>query len=45
MPNIARSPTGAVDPTGLARSLPGVADVGGPALVAEMGDPSPVRSR
>ena len=28
-----------VDPTGLARSLPGVADVGGPALVAAMGDP------
>ena len=30
----------AVDPTGLARSLPGVADVGGPALVAAMGDPA-----
>ena len=28
-----------VDPTGLARSLPGLADVGGPALVACMGDP------
>lgn len=29
-----------VDPTGLARSLPGLAEVGGPALVAIMGDPS-----
>jgi transposase len=29
-----------VDPAGLARSLPGVADVGGPALVAAMGDPA-----
>ncbi|MEO1065516.1 MAG: IS110 family transposase [Actinomycetota bacterium] len=29
-----------VDPTGLARSLPGLAQVGGPALVAIMGDPS-----
>lgn len=29
-----------VDPTGLARSLPGLADVGGPALVACMGDPA-----
>ncbi len=29
-----------VDPTGLARSLPGLADVGGPALVAVMGDPA-----
>ena len=29
-----------VDPTGLARSLPGLADVGGPALVACMGDPT-----
>jgi transposase len=28
-----------VDPTGLARSLPGLAEVGGPALVAVMGDP------
>lgn len=28
-----------VDPAGLARSLPGVADIGGPALVAAMGDP------
>ena len=28
-----------VDPEGLARSLPGVADVGGPAIVATMGDP------
>lgn len=29
-----------VDPTGLARSLPGVAEVGGPALVAAIGDPA-----
>jgi transposase len=29
-----------VDPTGLARSLPGVADISGPALVAAMGDPA-----
>ena len=29
-----------VDPAGLARSLPGVADIGGPALVAAMGDPT-----
>lgn len=29
----------AVDPAGLARSLPGVADVGGPAIVAAMGEP------
>ena len=29
----------AVDPAGLAQSLPGVADVGGPAIVAAMGDP------
>ena len=29
-----------VDPAGLARSLPGLADVGGPALVAAMGDPT-----
>ncbi len=29
-----------VDPAGLARSLPGVADIGGPALVAAMGDPA-----
>lgn len=29
-----------VDPAQLARSLPGVADVGGPALVAAMGDPA-----
>jgi transposase len=28
------------DPTGLARSLPGLAEVGGPALVAIMGDPA-----
>src|SRR5690606_40132818 len=32
-----------VDPTALARSLPGVADVGGPALVAAMGDPARFR--
>jgi transposase len=30
----------AVDPAGLARSLPGLADVGGPALVAAMGNPA-----
>jgi transposase len=29
-----------VDPDALARSLPGLADVGGPALVAAMGDPA-----
>ena len=29
-----------VDPGGLARSLPGLADIGGPALVAAMGDPA-----
>ncbi len=29
-----------VDPEGLARSLPGLADIGAPALVACMGDPS-----
>ena len=29
-----------VDPAGLARSLPGLAEVGGPALVAVMGDPA-----
>jgi transposase len=29
-----------VDPTALARSLPGLADVGAPALVAAMGDPA-----
>jgi transposase len=29
-----------VDPTGLARSLPGLAEIGGPALVAAMGDPT-----
>lgn len=29
-----------VDPAGLARSLPGLAEVGGPALVACMGDPA-----
>ena len=28
-----------VDPAGLARSLPGIAEVGGPAIVAAMGDP------
>jgi transposase len=29
-----------VDPTELARSLPGLAEVGGPAIVASMGDPA-----
>ena len=29
-----------VDPAGLARSLPGLAEVGGPAVVAVMGDPA-----
>jgi len=29
-----------VDPTGLARSLPGLAEIGGPAVVAAMGDPA-----
>ncbi len=29
----------AVDPSGLARSLPGIAEVGGPAIVAAMGEP------
>lgn len=29
-----------IDPAGLARSLPGVAEIGGPALVACMGDPT-----
>jgi hypothetical protein len=29
-----------VDPNGLARSLPGLAEIGGPALVATMGDPT-----
>lgn len=33
-----------VDPAGLARSLPGVADIGGPALVAAIGDPARFRS-
>ncbi len=33
-----------VDPAGLARSLPGVADIGGPALVAALGDPSRFRT-
>ncbi len=32
-----------VDPGGLARSLPGLAEVGGPALVAALGDPSRLR--
>jgi transposase len=32
-----------VDPAGLARSLPGLADVGGPALVACMGNPARFR--
>ena len=34
-----------VDPAALARSLPGLADVGGPALAACMGDPAPLRPR
>jgi len=29
-----------VDPAGLARSIPGLAEIGGPALVATMGDPA-----
>ena len=29
-----------VDPAGLARSLPGLSDIGGPALIAAMGDPT-----
>jgi len=29
-----------VDPAGLARTLPGLAEVGGPALIAAMGDPA-----
>jgi transposase len=33
----------AVDPAGLARSLPGLADIGGPALAACMGDPARFR--
>ncbi len=33
----------AVDPTALARSLPGLAEVGGPAIVATMGDPARFR--
>jgi transposase len=33
----------AVDPAGLARSLPGLAEVGGPALTACMGDPARFR--
>ena len=32
-----------VDPDGLARSLPGIADIGGPALVAKLGDPARFR--
>ena len=32
-----------VDPDGLARTLPGIADIGGPALVAAMGDPTRFR--
>jgi transposase len=34
-----------VDPGALARSLPGVAEVGGPALVAAHGPPAPLRQR
>ncbi len=33
-----------VDPAGLARSLPGVADISGPALVAVIGDPARFRN-
>lgn len=33
-----------VDPTGLARSLPGVAEIGGPALAAVIGDPTRFRT-
>jgi transposase len=33
-----------VDPDGLARSLPGVATIGGPALVAAIGDPTRFRN-
>ena len=33
-----------VDPAGLARTLPGVADVAGPALVAAIGDPTRFRT-
>jgi transposase len=33
-----------VDPAGLARSLPGVAAIGGPALVAAIGDPTRFRT-
>ncbi|MDQ6527525.1 transposase [Nocardioides sp. LHD-245] len=33
-----------VDPAGLARSLPGVAEIGGPALAAVMGDPTRFRT-
>ena len=33
-----------VDPGALARSLPGLADIGGPALAATMGDPSRFRT-
>ena len=33
-----------VDPAGLARSLPGVADISGPALVAAIGDPARFRT-
>jgi transposase len=33
----------AVDPAGLARTLPGLADIGGPALTACMGDPARFR--
>jgi transposase len=32
-----------VDPDGLARSLPGIADIGGPALAAKMGNPARFR--
>ena len=32
-----------VDPAGLARTLPGISDIGGPALVAKLGDPARLR--
>jgi transposase len=32
-----------VDPGGLARSLPGISEIGGPALVAKLGDPARFR--
>ncbi len=38
-PTGGRRPTASSTPTGLARSLPGVAEIGGPVIVAAMGDP------